>query len=519
MFKTIDEMLDYRASTHPERPALSFEGSVFTYAELGEMASAMAEGLKKRGVGEGDRVAVLELNTPEVIGLTLGAVKIGAVPVLLNWRSVASEVAFVLRDARPRLFLYGAPWEGIVGQACGEGDITSIPISEWVGTLEAPDGRPTEGNPSIREDDVFVQIYTSGTTGDPKGVLLSHGNILCTMSALAMETPGFGADTVSLICAPLYNIAGIGISLLGFYIGGMDVLVRQFDPVEVAKRIEAEKVTYTFLAPAMMQAVMAVPGVEERDFSSLRNIQYGGSPMAPSLLRRASDMFRCHFTQGYGLTETGGIATLLRYDEHERCLAPEAPEEQTRRLGSAGKPIPGVRLAIKDNDGRDVAVGALGEVCIQGPNVMTGYWRSSETGAPSVDGQGWFHSGDIGRLDADGFLYLFDRKNDMIVSKGINIYPAEVEKVLIEHPDILEVAVIGVPDEEYGETVSAVVITRDDKDLEVTALRDWSRERLAGYKLPRRIVKVAELPKNPSGKVLRRTLREPFWVGRERRVQ
>lgn len=514
---TFGDLLEYRARAHGQRTALVFGDRHFTYFEMNRIADQAANFLAQQGLAANDRFGVLDFNSPEIVHLFHGALKLGAVPVFANWRFTVSELQFILEDAAVKVFFCDAEFDEISKQLAAKNDFPTISMKDFSRGLREQSEIPAWDR-KVNVQSTLIQLYTSGTTGYPKGVPLTHGNMLLMLRDLALELPGFGADAVNLVCGPFFNIAGAAYWSLGLTAGICNVLLRRFDPALVAQTIARQRVTNVFLAPAMIQAVLGLPDVRGYDFSSLCNIHYGGSPIPEPLLRKAAETFGCKFTQGYGLTETTGIATLLRYDDHEKCLAKDADAATKRRLASAGRALPHIQLSVQKENGEQVAVGELGEVCIRGEHVASGYWNRPEQNAQAFDARGWFFSGDIGLIDAEGFLYLYDRKNDMIVSKGVNIYPAEVERVYFEHPDIADLAVIGVPDEEYGEAVCAMVVPRAGAALVLATLQAWGRDRLAGYKLPRRLEVVGELPRNPSGKVLRRELREPFWRGRERKI-
>jgi len=510
MHETTNHLLRYRAAAHSDRAAIVFQNRTVTYRELNGASDAAATLLKQNGINRNDRFAILDFNNPDVVSLWLGAAKIGAVPVLVNWRFTPTETKYIVEESESKLFFYGEPFRSLVEQS----GIDSLPRFPIESVAEAKDsGEPFPVDLAIDRDSVLIQLYTSGTTGYPRGVLLTHGSMLTMVSGVAMELPGFGADARNLIVAPLFNIAGAGYTLLGLHTGATNVLFDKFDPTVTARAIDEHEITNVFLAPAMIAAILALPDIDNYSFASLRNIHYGGSPMPEPLLRNAKERFGCYFLQGYGLTETSGITTVLRFDDHEAALFPGATPEQKRILQSAGRPVYRMEIKIEKEDGTRAAPEEIGEVCIRGDNLTDGYWKKPEF----LDGDGWFRSGDIGTVDNNGYLYLLDRKNDMIVSGGINIYPAEIERVLVEHPQIRDVAVIGIPDEKFGERLCAVIVPGDEAPT-LESLRSWAKERMAGYRVPSELEIKTELPRNPSGKVLRRELREPYWRGKERQI-
>ena len=365
-------------------------------------------------------------------------------------------------------------------------------------------------------DDVITQLYTSGTTGLPKGVMISGRN-LTTILRAAPETFRIDDTTVSMVAMPLFHIGGTGWALSGMSRGGHSVIVRDIDPVEVLRVIESHAVTDAFLVPAVLMFLLATPQLEDTDVRSLRTIFYGASPISEDVLVRSMAALGCDFAQVYGLTETTGAITALSPADHD----PEGPKAPLLR--SAGRPFSHVELRIVDSaTGEDLPPGAVGEVLSRSDQTMLGYWNKPEETAAVIDADGWFRTGDAGWLSEDGFLFLHDRIKDMIVSGGENVYPAEVENALLSHPSVADAAVIGVPDERWGETVKAIVVPTPDAPEDRGALAadilEATRGRLAHYKCPTSIDFVDGLPRNPSGKVLKRELRAPYWEGRRRNI-
>lgn len=518
MPETLAAVIEAMAHERGVRPALRFEGADISFADLHANASRVANGLRLLGLGKGDRFAILELNTPPVLELVLGAALLGAVPVLLNWRLAPVEMDFILTDAGVEHLFWGSAFAPVVDALDGAGLTHKLGLDgdyrSWR-DAEAPDF--TSPDPIV-PDDVLVQLYTSGTTGLPKGVQTTHRNMLTFLRGPLTALPGIDIDSRHQVCAPMFHIAGLGYSFCGLVTGGTSILHSVFDPSAVADAIATEGVTHTVLVPAMQQAILALPDLADRDFSSLTVVGYGASPMSPDLLTRSMQTFGCDFVQFYGLTETTATGTVLGTEDHRRGADPDATESDRTRLAAAGRAAPGAEVRIVAADSSLCGPDEPGEVCIRGEAVTPGYWNRPEANTEAFDDEGWFHTGDVARMDADGYVYIIDRLKDMIVSKAENVYPAEVEHVLAEHPDIADVTVIGVPDEEYGEAVCAVVVPAGDTCPSADSLREWARDKLASYKLPRRVEVVEELPRNPSGKVLRREVRAPFWAGRERQV-
>ncbi len=509
---SLPELLATRARIHPERPALvdARTGATLSYGELHRSANAVADRLAGEGIRAGDRITLLCDQTIDAWQVLYGAMSAGAVPVLANWRLAPGEIAAIVADSRSTEVLSTSRWSEL---AEGVADGLGLPARSTRELVTGSGDAAGTAAPRVRPDDIAVQMYTSGTTSLPKGVCSTHLNLLALLDTLSSELPGFAADSRHLVAAPLFHIAGFGFGIGPLAVGAPAVLLGEFDPAAVLDAIEQHHITHSLLVPAMLQAVVGVPGSSGRDTSSLRGILYGGSPISRALLEQVDAVLGCPLTQAYGLTETSGIATMLRFDDHRRGL--DAAEDATEavRLASAGRPIPGTEVRVADPD----ATGA-GEVLVRSPMVMQGYWQRPDADARAIDPDGWFSTGDIGRIDDKGYLFLVDRADDKVVTKGENVYPGEVERVLAEHPAVAEVAVVGVPDDEHGELLCAVVAAVPGTRPDLDELQSWCRGRLAGFKLPRRLELVAELPRTPSGKVLRRVVREPFWADHDRRV-
>ena len=380
---------------------------------------------------------------------------------------------------------------------------------EWVAAQPADDpGVESTGG------DVAFQLYTSGTTGLPKGVMLTNDNFFQGVTGISDQWR-LTADSVNLAMMPMFHIAGAGWAMVGLYHGAATVVLRDIDPARILQVIPEFRVTNAFMVPAVIQFLLMTPGVETTDFSSLRTLVYGASPITDKVLVQGIETFGCEFIQVYGLTETTGAITQLDGADHD-------PENRPQLLRSCGRPYPWVEMRAVDGAGEDVPIGQVGELWTRSHQNMAGYWNNPAATAEAVTPDGWFRTGDAGYLDADGFVYLHDRVKDMIVSGGENVYPAEVENVLARHPAVADVAVIGVPDDTWGEAVKAIVVlspdpglAADDVERELIA---FARESLAGYKLPKSVDVTDALPRNPSGKLLKRELREPYWAGVERRV-
>ena len=514
MITTLQPILSYRAKAHPQRIAYVFEQQQYTYFEYYQHSLSYAAYLTSLGLKKGDRIGILDLNSPAVIHLVTGAMLAGLIPVSINWRSMPPELLFILDNAGIKHFFYGAAFSKLIGftpfpPAIQKHEIEKLPVALEPNTLE-------KTFENTGEQDVCAILYTSGTTGNLKGVMLSYTNLFCCFQLCAYDTPSFGPDAKNLVCGPMYSIFGFGSFYAGIYAGATNVLIRMFDAAAVCQNIVQHKVTNAVLVPIMFRLILAIEGVDKMDFSSLRHVQYGGSPVSGDVLLKISKLFNCGFTQVYGLTETAGVATALRFDDHEKILAGDVVNNKL--LLSAGKPSLGIELKIVDDNGADVSANTKGEVYIKGDNITQGYWNMQELTDKTFFADGWFSTGDIGYVDDDGYLFLVDRKNDMIVSKGVNIYPAEIEKVLIQNSAFRDVAVVGIPDDKAGEAICAVVIPTNG-NITLEELQQWCIGKMAENKIPKRLDMVEDLPRNATGKVLRRMIREPYWKQEERMIK
>jgi acyl-CoA synthetase (AMP-forming)/AMP-acid ligase II len=355
-------------------------------------------------------------------------------------------------------------------------------------------------------------MYTSGTTGRPKGVIIVQSNVIANINQT--ENWVERIDNIkNLLVAPVYHAAA-AINLLNTVSRGGSIVVHEdFNPVEVAKTLSEQNITNTVMVPAMIQAcIYMVPDIDKMNFSNLDHISYGGSPISPEVLTKAMDVFKFDFGQGFGMTENVAVLCFLTFEDHKEALA-----DKPHLLKSCGRPVEGCTIEIRDSNEKEVPRGTIGQVCAHGPQVMKGYWKKEEASKETLAG-GWLHTGDAGRMDEEGYVYIEDRIKDMIVSGGENIYSIEVESALMEHPEITDAAVIGVPDEKFGEAVKAFIVTKDGKKIEQEEVIEFSKKLIAGYKTPKSVDIVEIIPRNPSGKILKKVLREPFWEGKDRQV-
>ncbi len=517
----IHHLFDFHTRLDPAAPCVVFEGETLSYEWFLRRSKQFASGLQSLGVGKGDRVAFLAENCPECVILLLAVARIGAVAVPLNYRLAAPELTYILRDANTRvLYVPGAGMNHMLVQLRSElpegcvviatGNAGDHDAATW---MDAQSDTPAATD--ILGTDPFIQLYTSGTTGNPKGVVSSH-NALYALSAGSRT--GFPArpepGAMDLVCAPNFHISGTGSMLVPLLNGAALVLHKTFDPNAVVRDLESLPINNVFMVPAMIMAILQlVPDIEKKSFPNLTQIGYGASPISPTVLRKAMSVFSAaSFVQVYGMTETTGTVVALLPDDHRRALAGE--EEL---LQSCGRPQPGVEVRIVDRDGRDLPDNETGELWIRSDMNMLGYFNlPAETAKNFSDG--WIHTGDSGFRNTEGYIFLRDRIKDMVVSGGENIYPVEVENVIAAMPQVQDVAVIGVPDEKFGEALLACVALKEGQALAVEELIAYCRDHLAGYKIPRQLTIVEELPRNPSGKILKKELRKPYWEGAQRNI-
>jgi acyl-CoA synthetase (AMP-forming)/AMP-acid ligase II len=500
-----------QAATHGERVAIVFGERRISYRELDQRSNQVAQALLAAGVGAQDHVAFLDMNGPEYFEVLFGCAKINAITVGVNWRLAPVEIASTVNDAEAKALFVGPEFAAAVGQVRADlGGVRTIvnlgaEYETWLGSAAAADPQ-SASLPS----DVAIQLYTSGTTGLPKGAMISNSNLETLITRILPDWE-FDSDSVNLVASPLFNIAGGGWALVGMYCGAVTVLLRSATPPSLLETIAEQRVTNALLVPALLNLMLQVPGVAEIDLSSLRAIVYGASPISEQVLARSMETFKCHFIQAYALTEHTGSATILRPEEHD--LANPA------RLLSCGRPHTWVSLRVVDpTTGDDKPAGEVGEIWLRSGQVMKGYWNRPEATAETITPDGWLRTGDAAFADADGFLFLQDRVKDMIITGGQNVYPVEVENALLAHPAIADVAVIGVPDERWGEAVKAIVVRRPGVDAEPGEIIAFARDRIAHFKAPSSVDFADALPRNPSGKVLKRELREPYWAGMKRRI-
>lgn len=514
----VHQFLDYYGRNGPDAPCLSLEKTSRSYGEILALTNQLANGLLALGVAKGERVAILSENSIEHCLLFMAASKVGAVAVPLNFRLAPAEIGFIVSDSATRVLLVlegmestlealrGQLPQGIVIATGWESD--DHHLESWLAGFSAE-------SPVVEVDqhEAVIQLYTSGTTGNPKGVVSSHYNILtlCMMNMIA--TPHRSAQgSAGIICAPLFHIGGAGSLFSSLYHGQHALLHKGFDPVRLIDDIERYPVDSVFMVPAMIMMVLQMPDIEQRDFSKLRQIFYGASPISETVLRKALAVFQCDFVQMYGMTETTGTVVNLSSEDHRKAL-----DGRPELLRSCGRPSIGGAVKVVDSNGNEKPPGEVGEIWLKSETNMIGYYNLPEATTTNLT-NGWVHTGDAGYMDQEGYLYLKDRIKDMVVSGGENIYPVEVENAIATHNAVVDVAVIGIPDDKYGEALLAFVVTKADMTLTLEELVDSCRDKIAGYKIPRQLEIIDELPRNPSGKILKKVLRAPFWEGVERGI-
>jgi fatty-acyl-CoA synthase len=497
-------VLAHHATRTPDGVITVFEGQATTFAQMADDSAALAGGLHERGVGPGDVVGLLSYNCPEFLQTIFAANYLGAVAMPINWRLAAPEVRYILDHSEARALVCDRSLLDIANEAtAGLEDtllrscVSGADRDGWTTLAELRRGTAAPPRAPAERDDVHRLMYTSGTTGRPKGVMITHANLAWKNLAHIVEF-GFTSSDLGLACGPLYHVGALDLTTTSLIAAGATSIIhRTFDAAAVLDELERSRVTAVWLAPAMVNAIMALPDIERRDLSSVRVIINGGEKMPVPLIERIQRTFpSAWFADAYGLTETVSGDTFL---DRDHIVA---------KLGSVGRPCLHVELEVWGEDGRPVPDGGRGEIVLRGPKVFKGYWRDPDATKKAFAG-GWFHTGDVGVRDPDGYVFIVDRLKDMIVSGGENIAGSEVERVLYEHGAVLEAAVVGRPDDRWGEVPVAYVVLRPGHETTGDELIAHCRNRLARFKVPKDVTFLEALPRNPSGKVLKRDLRPP----------
>ncbi len=507
------------------RPAISCGETEYTWSQFAYRTDCLARGLAQLGIERGDRVAVLMLNCHRYFELYYACARMGAVIVPLNTRLASPEISFILNDSEARVLIVDQTFASVASKRdsfpCVQQVVYSGTQSEEASAgmlhyehlVQQGAARHFSADQDIGDEDLYGLFYTGGTTGRSKGVMLSHKNIVSNAMHFIMATGTVERD-VYLHAAPMFHLGDLGGAFGAAMKGACHVFLPQFQPVQVLQIIQAKRVTVTVLVPTMINVLLNHPEVDSYDVSSLQTLIYAASPMPVELLKQGLKKWGQVFVQGYGMTETAPILSML--PQHDHIL--EGTPEQVRRLSSCGKQVLGVEVRVVNARGEDVQPGEIGEIIARGPNVMLGYWRMPEATDEALK-DGWMHTGDLATVDEEHYLYIIDRAKDMIISGGENIYSVEVEQALYTHPAVLEAAVIGIPDERWGEAVHAVVVRKPGTSVTSEELIAHARTQIAGYKVPRSIsIRTEALPKNGAGKILKRELREPYWFGKSRNV-
>lgn len=511
--RTLGEYIEYHARHSPDRLALVHGVRRISFGEYDAAANRVANGLLERGIKAGDRIGFLGLNSPDFYFALIACAKTPGAFTPFNWRLAAAELAQLITDSEAALVFVERALQPLWDEALALGG--AAPDVIWFDEIESIEARFADG--SDRKPDLFIseeataiQLYTSGTTGVPKGVMLSHGGFNRIRLCEHLE-PAYQWQDGDIFVNPLpnFHLLSIGIAFQCLYNGVAVSIVRQFDPGLICEVIERDRPTLLTLTPTMLQMLLDHPKAATTDFSSIRLTLYAGSPISLGLIKRAIDQMPGKFMQFYGATEANGAFSILRPEEHDL--------ESEETLQSCGRPLPLIEFRIVDGEGNDVPDGAAGELVIRSPAITSGYWKQPDATAKALS-NGWYRTGDVARRNADGLYFLVDRVKDMIVSGGENIYSAEVENVLSTHPDVAGVAVIGVPDPRWGEAVTACVIRKAGRDPDEAGLIAFARQRLAGYKVPKRIVFMDSFPLVATGKVSKQALREPYWRDHKRSV-
>jgi len=515
----LDDRPAYWAKSKPDEVAIVYLDRTWTWSQFYDRIRRLAGALAERGIGRGDVVAFLDKNHPACIETTIAAASLGAATAIINFRLAASEMDYVLNDCGAKVIIVGAELRDSVEAIRAdlkhvEHIVTVTPNGgegdEYEAMLAA--ATPRDRGADVTPEDACVIMYSSGTTGNPKGVRLSQANLVAHTLNAGGAFAEFQSDDINMVSMPLFHVGGSSYAQLGINAGVPSYITREVDGASLAGAVHAGA-TRTFLVPAVLAMIMEMGPDAVTLFNRLRTFVYGASPMSPALLKRALQEFpNTDFVQVYGLTEVCGAVTVLSPQAHRDESRPE-------RLTSAGQPVTNVEVKVVNPDGLDeVPQGQPGELWFRTPQVMQGYHNKPDATKEAVTEDGWFRTGDIGRVDDGGFVFVEDRLKDMIISGGENIYSVEVERALTDHPAVGDAAVFGIPDEKWGESVKAVVELSPGQEVSPEELIAWCKERLAGYKCPRSVDIMEVLPRNPTGKLLKKDLRKPYWDKADRAI-
>ena len=508
---TLANLPAHHAGRRPDETAVVFGEHEVTFTDLDQRSNAVANGLLEEDISPGDRVAFLDRNSHLFFDVLFGAAKAHAVFVAVNFRLTPRELRYILDDSQTRvLFIAGEYLPLIVNIRSELPTLDKIIVLDDDYKAWRDEHSNAPADLAVSASDGAVQMYTSGTTGNPKGVELSHAAMVQAAAAGLRVWPFLYDDRASVLgTMPLFHIAAANLCIAALFAGATAVIVRETSPGELAEIIPQQGITLVPLPAAIIHAMLRLPEINERDFSALRTLLVAGSGIAPELVREAGEAFGCGFALSYGSTETCGGVTYLGPDE----CTPDAG----RLLESAGRTLGDSEIRIVDEHDNALPPGDIGEILCRSGRLMTGYWRNAEATAGAIK-DGWFRSGDAGYVDEQGYLFVIDRIKDMVITGGENVYPTEIENIIRTHDNVEDVAVVGVPDERWGEALLAFILAKDDKRPDPQKLVEFLRDKLAGYKIPRQYEFVEQFPRNATGKVLKRELRKPYWKGRERHV-
>ncbi len=511
-YLTFGEHLAHWANERPDAIALEEGERTTTYSEADRLTRQLAALLQSKGIAQGDRIAWLGKNSDRYFLLLYACGRMGVVMAPIGWRLAPREIGYILSDTEAKLVIAAEAFVECADEVASGMDNGPAVLEAESFFAAAAKLEPATIGP-LDPDEPVLQLYTSGTTGNPKGAQLSNRNLFGLRrpgSEAGLEYLDYKPDDCVLCAMPIAHIGGTGVGIIGMTCGVRVLVQPEFTPIGVIDAVKAGA-THMFLVPAAVQMAIQHPLAAETDFSGLRYLMYGAAPMPLELLKQAvRTMPQTGFMQVYGMTETTGTVTYLPPSDHD--------VEGNQRMRSAGKALPGVTIEVRGPDNTEVPRGEIGEVCILSPSNTRGYWKLPEATAQTIDRDGWLHTGDAGIMDEDGYVYIQDRIKDMIISGGENVYPAEVESAIYGHPAIAEVAVIGVPSDRWGEEVKACVVAKPGMDIDEGEVIAYARERIAAFKAPKSVDIIPEMPRNASGKILRRQLRAPYWEGRDRQV-
>ncbi len=516
--KCLASAVDYWAEKLPANIALQDEDVSMSYAYLKDYSESIASALIGSGLKKGDRIAYYGKNSALYFAIFAAVTRASLVLVPIGWRLAAPEVTYILNDTNSSLLIYDIEFESVVNKIKDDLPKLNIVLSkENSDTRLSFDNWLDNATKSLVDPhdpmDAVLQLYTSGTTGLPKGAVLNSWSMYVVRNepeAQSFEWANMASDESILIVMPVAHIAGSGSVVVSIFNGGKTITHREFDPSKVLEEID-KGLSHIFLVPTAIQMLINHPKAKDVNFDNFKYMWYGAAPIPLDLLRQAMEVTGdTQFCQQYGMTETTGSFCVLPPEDHD----PNGNE----RMRSAGKALPTVEVRIVGTDGKELPRGEIGEIITRSQLNMIEYWKNEEKTKETIDSDGWLYTGDAGLMDEDGYVFIQDRIKDMIISGGENVYPAEVENIIFSHPDVLEVAVIGVPHDRWGEEVKAIIVPNPGAIIEEKTMITWLRERMSSYKTPKSITMIEAMPRNASGKILRRELRDPYWVGHDKKV-